>query len=104
MSQPGPPPDKLGVVSVILGVVALVTSWVVIGMFFGIAAIVSGSIGRSRAKGSAAPAPRAATAGIVLGVVSIIAATVALVCYVWIYTHPIEHPHHCKDFDIYRRC
>jgi Domain of unknown function (DUF4190) len=102
MSQPGPPQDKLAVVSVILGVVALITSWVLIGMLFGVAAIVTGWIGRSRAGRSAAPGSRAATTGIVLGVVSIMVALVAVVYYVWIDVQPVEH--HCKDFDTYRRC
>jgi uncharacterized membrane protein (DUF485 family) len=103
MSQPGPPQDKLAVVSVILGVVALITSWVLIGIFFGIAAIVTGRIGRSRTDRSAARPSRVATTGIVLGAVSIMAGLVAAVCYAWIYAHPAEH-HHCKDFDTYQRC
>jgi hypothetical protein len=102
-TQPGTPPNKLGVVSVILGVVALVTSWVVIGIFFGIAAIVTGSIGRSRAKRQATPGSRAATTGMVLGVVSIAAGFVAVVCYFWIYTHQPEH-HPCKVYDTYQHC
>ncbi|OBF93285.1 hypothetical protein A5791_12935 [Mycobacterium sp. 852002-51163_SCH5372311] len=102
MSQPGPPQDKLAVVSVILGVVALITSWVLIGMLFGVAAIVTGWMGRSRANRSAAPGSRAATIGIALGVVSIVVALVAVVCYLWLHAQPVEH--HCKDFDTYRRC
>lgn len=104
MNQPGPPQDKLAVVSVILGVVALITSWVVIGIFFGIAAIVTGRIGRSRTHRGAVPGSRAATTGIVFGGVSIAAGLIAVACYAWIYTHPDEHDHHCKDFDTYQRC
>jgi hypothetical protein len=103
MSQPVAPKDKLGVVSVILGVVALATSWVVIGLFFGIAAIVTGAIGLSRARRNLAPGSRVATTGMVLGVVSIVAAFVAVVCYVWIYTHQPEN-NRCKVYDTYQRC
>jgi hypothetical protein len=71
MSQPISP-DKVGVASVLLGVVALVTSWVVVGIGFGVAAVVTGFVARARVKRGEASTSGAATAGIVLGVVSIV--------------------------------
>jgi hypothetical protein len=103
MSQPGAPRDKLGVVSLILGFVALITSWVVIGIFFGLAAIVTGSVGRSRAKRSGTPGAGVATAGMVLGVVSILAAVAVVMGYLWFH-HQAEQQHRCKVFDTYQPC
>jgi ABC-type phosphate transport system permease subunit len=103
MSQPGAPQEKLGVVSVILGVVALVTSWVLIGIAFGIAAIVTGTMGYSRAK-HAATSSRVATTGIVLGVVSILAGLIAMACYFWYWGHQDQPVHRCKAYDTYQPC
>jgi uncharacterized membrane protein HdeD (DUF308 family) len=104
MSQPGAPRDPLGVVSLILGLVALITSWVVIGIFFGLAAIVTGSVGRSRAKRIGMPGAGVATAGMVLGVLSIMAAVAAVIGYLWFYHHQTEQQHRCKVFDTYQPC
>jgi tetrahydromethanopterin S-methyltransferase subunit C len=94
MSQPAAPRDKLGVVSLILGLVGLVTSWVLIGVFFGIGAVVTGALGRARTKREAASSG-VATAGLVLGVVSIVLGIAAAVGYYWLDAHQVEHYHEC---------
>lgn len=106
MSQPGVrQKDKLGVVSLILGLVALITSWVLIGFFFGFAAVLTGAIGRSRAKRGLAAGSGAATAGVILGAVAMVAALIAVASYSWIYHHPPEQPPRvCKVYDTYQRC
>jgi ABC-type phosphate transport system permease subunit len=77
VSQPVPP-DKYGVASVLLGVVALITCWLVIGIFFGVAAVITGSVARTHAKRGEAGKSVSASAGIVLGVASIVAGLIAI--------------------------
>jgi hypothetical protein len=88
MSRPVPrretsdaPRNEFGVVSLILGLVALVTCWLMIGIPFGIAAVITGDIGRGRVKRGEANNPRAAMSGIVLGAVAIVAGLVAIGYY-----------------------
>lgn len=75
--------NDLAVAAVILGVAGLVTSWLVIGIGFGIGAVVTGVIARSRAKTGATRNSRLPVVGIVLGVVSIVVGVdiVALVLF-----------------------
>jgi len=87
----------------ILGLVALITSWVVIGVFFGLAAIVTGSVGRTRAKRNGMPGAGIATTGMVLGVVSVLLAAAAVMGYLWFH-HQTEQQHRCKVFDTYQPC
>ena len=65
----------------LLGLVALITCWLMIGIPFGIAAVITGDIGRGRVKRGEANNPRAAMAGIVLGAVAIVAGLVAIGYY-----------------------
>jgi hypothetical protein len=78
MTEPDPPRNQFGVASVLLGLVGLITCWALIGTFFGIAAVVTGDIARSRVKRGEANNPRTALAGIVLGAVAIVAGLVAI--------------------------
>ncbi|MGA7050702.1 MAG: DUF4190 domain-containing protein [Mycobacterium sp.] len=73
MRQPDPPRNEFGVASLILGLVGLISCWLLIGTFFGIAAIVTGDIGRGRVKRGEADNPRIALAGMALGAVAIVA-------------------------------
>jgi hypothetical protein len=57
--------------SLIMGAVALVTSWLVIGIGFGVAAVATGVVARSHATPGARRTPMAAIS-ITLGVVSIL--------------------------------
>src|ERR1700734_3535703 len=72
------PRNQVGVVSVILGGLALATCWLLIGVPLGIAALLAGDIARRRASHGEATNPRAAIAGMVLGAVAIVAGVVAI--------------------------
>ena len=76
--DPDAPRNELGVASVLLGLVALISCWLLIGIPFGIAAIITGDMARGRVKRGEANNPRAAMAGIVLGAVAIAAGLVAV--------------------------
>jgi hypothetical protein len=83
---PDAPRNQFGVASLILGLVALVTCWLLIGVPFGIAAVITGDIGRGRVKRGEADNPRTAMAGIVLGGVAIVAGLVAIGYWAWLDT------------------
>ncbi len=78
MSQPDAPRNEVGVASLLVGVVALLTCWLLIGVPFGVAAVITGDIARRRVQRGEANNPRIAMAGIVLGAVSIAAGLVAI--------------------------
>jgi hypothetical protein len=82
--SPDAPRNQFGVASLILGLVALVTCWLLIGVPFGIAAVITGDIGRGRVKRGEADNPRTAMAGIVLGGVAIVAGLVAIGYWAWL--------------------
>lgn len=84
MSHPEAPRNQFGVVSLALGVVALLTCWLLLGVPLGIAAVVTGDIGRRRVARGEASNPRVANAGVVLGVVAILAGLVAIGYYAWL--------------------
>jgi Na+-driven multidrug efflux pump len=94
MSQAAPG-DKFGVVSLILGVVALITSWVLIGVFFGVAAVVTGLVARAKVKRTEESNARTAMAGIVLGAVAIVLGMAAVGYYFWFNSHTMDHYHQC---------
>lgn len=81
MSDPQPPRNEFGVASVLLGLVGLVTCWLLLGVPFGIAAVVTGDIARRRVARGEASNPRTAMTGIVLGAVAILAGLVATSYY-----------------------
>src|SRR5512143_2984313 len=68
-----PPPNRLAVVSVILGVIGVLTSLLLVGMGFGTAAVVTGFIARSRAMRGERRSSPAAVVGMGLGVIAIVA-------------------------------
>ena len=78
MSQPIPP-NKYGVASALLGVIALITCWLMIGIAFGVAAVITGLLARASVKRGEASKSLSASAGIVLGVASIVAGLIAVV-------------------------
>lgn len=84
MSQPDAPQNQVGVASLILGISALLTCWLLLGVPLGIAAVVTGDIARRRVARGQADNPRIATAGLVLGVVGILAGLVAIGYYSWL--------------------
>jgi hypothetical protein len=71
---------------VILGLVALMTCWLMIGVPFGIAAVITGDLGRGRVKRGEANNPRTAMAGIALGALAIAAGLAAIGYWAWLDT------------------
>jgi hypothetical protein len=91
---PDAPRNEFGVASLILGLVALLSCWLMIGVPFGVAAVVTGDIARGRVKRGVANNPRTAIAGIVLGAVAIVAGLVAIGYYASLDTDPPpDHRH-----------
>ncbi|ORW26928.1 hypothetical protein AWB91_04120 [Mycobacterium paraense] len=83
MSQPDAPRNEVGVASLLVGLVALLTCWLLIGVPLGIAAVITGDVARRRVQRGEANNPRIALAGMVLGAVSIAAGLVAIGYYAW---------------------
>ena len=81
MSHPDAPQNQFGVASVLLGLVGLLTCWLLLGVPFGIAAVVTGDIARRRVGRGEANNPRTALAGMVLGAIAIVAGLVAIGYY-----------------------
>jgi Domain of unknown function (DUF4190) len=84
MSHADAPRNEVGVASLLVGIVALITCWLLIGVPFGIAAVITGDVGRRRVQRGEANNPRIALAGMVLGAVSIAAGLVAIGYYAWL--------------------
>lgn len=84
MGHPDAPRNQVGVASVILGVTALISCWLLVGVPLGIAAVVTGDIGRRRVQRGEANNPRLATVGIALGAIAIVAGLVAVGYYAWL--------------------
>ena len=81
MSHPDTPRNEVGVASVILGLVGFITCWLMLGVPFGIAAVVTGDIARRRVTRGEANNPRTAVAGMVLGAIAIVAGLAAIGYY-----------------------
>jgi len=84
MSHPDAPRNQVGVAALILGVAALFSCWLLIGVPLGIAAVLTGDVARRRVQRREASNPRAAMAGIVLGAVAIVAGLIAIGYYAWL--------------------
>jgi ABC-type phosphate transport system permease subunit len=97
MYSPGEPRNQAGVISVILGGLALATCWLLIGVPLGIAALLSGDIARRRVSRGEATNPRAAIAGMVLGAVAIVAGLVAIGYYSWLDSQDPGRLQRCLD-------
>lgn len=81
MSHPDAPQNQFGVASVLLGLIGLITCWLLLGVPFGIAAVVTGDIARRRVARGEANNPRTAVTGMVLGAVAIAAGLIAIGYY-----------------------
>ena len=66
-----PARNGMGTAGLVLGIIGVVVCWTPLGFILGILAIIFGSIGRSRATRGEATNQSSATAGLVLGIVSI---------------------------------
>ena len=84
MARPDAPRNQFGVASLILGISALITSWALIGILFGVVAVLMGDIGRRRAARGEANNPRTAIAGMVLGAVAIVIGLIAVGYWAWL--------------------
>jgi len=84
MSQPDVPRNEVGVASLLVGIVALLTCWLLIGVPFGIAAVITGDMARRRVQRGQANNPRIAMAGMALGAISIAAGVAAIGYYAWL--------------------
>ena len=104
MGHPDAPRNQVGVASLILGVAALITCWLVIGIGFGVAAVVTGLMARARVKRGEAGTSGSSIAGIVLGAVSIVAGLFAVGYYYWLGAHQLDHYHQCLINGAYRHC
>jgi len=82
------PRNQIGTASLVLGVAAILSCWLLIGVFLGVAAVLTGDIGRRRVQRGEASNPRMATAGIVLGVIAILAGLAAVGYYSWLDAQP----------------
>jgi len=91
MGHPDAPHNQVGVASLILGIVALITCWLLIGVPFGIAAVLTGDSARRRVARGEANNPRTAMAGIVLGAVAIVAGLIAIGYYSWLDAQTPDH-------------
>lgn len=81
MSHPDAPRNEVGVASLLLGLVGLITCWMMLGVPFGIAAVVTGDIARRRVARGEANNRRTALAGTALGVIAILVGLVAIGYY-----------------------
>jgi Na+(H+)/acetate symporter ActP len=104
MSHPGAPRNQVGVASVLLGGAALATCWLLIGVPLGIAALLSGDIARRRVSRGEATNQRAATAGMVLGAVAIVAGLVAIGYYSWLDSQDPGRLQRCLDNPATNNC
>ena len=91
MGHPDAPRNQIGVASLILGVLALGTCWLLLGVPLGIAAVLTGDVARRRVQRHEATNPRAAMTGIVLGGVAIVVGLVAIGYYAWLDARTPDH-------------
>ena len=83
---PGPPKNGMGVAALVVAIIALISSVSVIGgILLGIVAVILGFIGRGRVKSGEANNGGVATAGIILGVISIIAGLAFIAIWVGLF-------------------
>ena len=84
--SPGPPKNGMGVAALVVAIIALISSVSVIGgILLGIVAVILGFIGRGRVKSGEANNGGVATAGIILGVISIIAGLAFIAIWVGLF-------------------
>lgn len=71
--------NGMGIAALVLGILAILTCWFIVGGFFGLLALIFGIIGRGKAKRGEASNGGMALTGIILGVISMLVAIVFLV-------------------------
>jgi hypothetical protein len=85
-SAPAAPKNGLGIAALVVAIIALLGSFSIIGgIIGGVVAVILGVIGRSRVKNGEANNGGVALAGIILGVISIIASLAFIPIYVGLF-------------------
>ena len=81
----GPARNGMGVAALVLGILGLLTSWLLVGGLLGALAVIFGFVGRGRAKRGEATNGGAALAGVILGILAVLGAIaiVAAIGAVW---------------------
>jgi heme/copper-type cytochrome/quinol oxidase subunit 2 len=93
------PRNGTGTAALVIGIIALITCWTVIGgIVLGLLALVLGIVGRGRARRGEATNGGSAIAGVVLGLVSIIVAVVIIAAGATFFIH------HKQDFHTLQSC
>ena len=91
--------NGLGTAALVLGILALITSWTVIGgILLGVLAVVFGAVGRGRVSRGEATNRGAAIAGLVLGLLGIVVAVFLLVVGATFFAHhktQLQQLHDC---------
>lgn len=78
------PKNGLGTTALILGILGVLSSWLVIGFLLGLIAVILGFKGRGRVKRGEATNGGAAMAGIILGFLTILASIAFAVFYAFV--------------------
>ena len=91
--------NGMGTAALVVGIIALITCWTVIGgVLLGLLAVIFGFVGRGRAKRGEASNGGAAIAGVVLGLLSLIVAVVIVAAGATFFIH------HKKDITNLQSC
>lgn len=73
IARPSGGPNGLGIAALVVGILAVVTCWTVVGgVILGLVAIVLGGVARGRAKRGEAGNPGVALAGLLLGIAGLV--------------------------------
>jgi hypothetical protein len=80
------------------------TCWLLYGIVFGIAAVVTGIVARARVTRGKADSPSGAVVGIVLGALSIIAWLTLFGIYLWLRHEQMVHYHQCFENGAWTHC
>ncbi|MBP2368022.1 DUF4190 domain-containing protein [Pseudonocardia parietis] len=88
---PRPPRNGVGITALVLGIIAILTFWLLIGGLLGVLAVALGIIGVVRAAKGVATNRGVAIGGLVLGVLSVLG-TIAVVLIAWSFFSAVGGP------------
>ncbi|MCW2622925.1 MAG: hypothetical protein JWL64_2527 [Frankiales bacterium] len=77
--------NGMGVTALVLGVLAILTSWLVLGLVLGILGVVFGILGRKRAHRGLADNGGQALAGLITGIIGVLAGIAFLTLYIAVF-------------------
>ncbi|EFC82911.1 hypothetical protein FrEUN1fDRAFT_3931 [Parafrankia sp. EUN1f] len=93
----GQPRNGLGIAALVLGVLAILTCWTVIGgILLGVAALICGFLGRGRAKRQEATNGGMALAGIITGALGAVLAVIVLIAAI-AFSDEVQDLQTCLD-------